>query len=157
MPMLLRSLILGTVAATFLVPSVPDPSVGVWILVPGSGTGEPPLKLAVHREGADGWILVSASFASRVETVRMKRDGQDYPVRGAVAYQSVSSVRLDARVLEAVFRKDRRELRRCTWEFAAAGDSSKLCCTDGTAANYKRRSCPLSPARTVQPRTVGHR
>lgn len=139
MPMLLRSLVWGTLAAASMIPSAPDPSVGIWNLVEGSSAGEPPRKLVVRQDGVDGWIAVSAWFASRVETLRMKRDGQDYPVHGASAYRSVSSIRLDSRVLEAVFRKNRREVRRCTWEFAPGGESSQVRCTDRTAATYRRQ------------------
>ncbi|MDX1979589.1 MAG: hypothetical protein SFV51_04915 [Bryobacteraceae bacterium] len=136
--LLLRTLLWVMMAAACLIPSAPDPSVGVWTLVDGPRAKSVPRRVAVRRDGPDGWIVVTAWFPTHVERLRMRHDGQDYRVRGTPEYETVSSIRLDAQSLEAVFRKERREVRRCTWEFAADGATCSLRCTDRTAGVYRR-------------------
>jgi hypothetical protein len=122
-----------------------DPALGTWRLnagqsKPGGATAVP--KTMAVREQEGQWIRVTAVFAQpgggeRRETYRMKRDSQDYPVTGALHYNTVSSIAIDRQSIETVFKRDGREVSRCTAHHAPDGQTSEVRCSTGGGAKGK--------------------
>ena len=127
-----------------------DPSLGTWRLnVSQSKPGEAAVpKTMVVREQEGKWIRVTTVFAQpgaggggeRRETYRMKRDSQDYPVTGALHYNSVSGIAIDLQTLETVFKQDGREVSRCTARYARDGQTGEIRCATGDAKGKRTLS-----------------
>jgi hypothetical protein len=112
-----------------------DPSAGNWTLDRASSrlnSSAIPVSRSI-RSQPGGWLVVTTLYALhggkfRRESFRLRPDGQDYPVQGVAGYDTVSWQYIDALSSEVVFKRDLREVSRCTTRHALAGRTSSTEC-----------------------------